>query len=141
MSDSRPTVTNVVKRVLIADDSEVIRELIRTFLEARLDVEVCAETSDGQETLDWALALQPDIIILDVLMPKLNGIEVASLLKKNLPNTKLILFTMYGEYVQALASAAGADIVLPKPDGLSPLVEAVERVMQGTEIKQVPAPD
>jgi len=118
-----------VKRILIADDSEVVRGLIRTFVEQRPNVEVCAETSNGQETVDWALALQPDLIILDVLMPKLNGIEVASLLRKNLPKSKIILFTMYGEYVQTLATAAGVDIVLPKPDGLTPLMKAVEAVL------------
>jgi DNA-binding NarL/FixJ family response regulator len=75
------------------------------------------------------LALRPDLIILDVLMPQLNGIEVASLLKKNLPEAKIILFTMYGEYVQTLASAAGVDVVLPKPDGLTPLMRAIESVL------------
>lgn len=119
----------MVKRLLIADDSEVVRGLIRTLLEQRLDIEVCAETADGRETVDWALALQPDIVVLDVLMPKLNGIEVASILKKNLPRSKIILFTMYGEYVKTLATAAGADIVLPKPDGLSPLIQAIDGVL------------
>lgn len=118
-----------MKRILIADDSEVVRGLIRTFVEQRPGVEVCAETANGQETLDWALALRPDLVILDVLMPKLNGIEVASLLRKNLPESKIILFTMYGEYVQTLAMAAGVDIVLPKPDGLTPLMRAVEAVL------------
>jgi DNA-binding NarL/FixJ family response regulator len=118
-----------MKRVLIADDSDTVRGVIRAFLEERLDVAVCAETSDGRETVDWALALRPDLIILDVLMPQLNGIEVASLLKKNLPEAKIILFTMYGEYVQTLASAAGVDVVLPKPDGLTPLMRAIESVL------------
>lgn len=118
-----------MKRVLIADDSDTVRGVIRAFLDKCLNVEICAETSDGRETVEWALALRPDLIILDVLMPKLNGIEVASLLRKNLPGSKIILFTMYGEYVQALASAAGVDIVLPKPDGLTPLMRAIESVL------------
>lgn len=118
-----------MKRILIADDSELVRGLIRTFLEQRPNVEVCAETSNGQETVEWALVLRPDLIILDVLMPKLNGIEVASLLRKNLPDSRIILFTMYGEYVQTLAIAAGVDLVLPKPGGLTPLMHAVEAVL------------
>ena len=122
----------MVKRVLIADDSEVVRDLIRSYLEQRFDLEICAEAADGRETLEWALAIQPDLIVLDVLMPMLNGVEVASVLKRNLPRCKIILFTMYGEYVQSLAFAAGADIVLPKPDGLTPLMEAVARIMQET---------
>jgi DNA-binding NarL/FixJ family response regulator len=117
------------RRVLIADDSEVVRGLIRTFLERRPSIKVCGETGDGQETVDAALRLEPDLIILDVLMPKLNGIEVASILRKNLPNAKIILFTMYGEYVKTLAYSAGVDIVLPKPDGLTPLIRAVDSVL------------
>jgi DNA-binding NarL/FixJ family response regulator len=116
-------------RVLIADDNETVRGLIRQFLEERTDVDVCAETGDGREAVDTALRLAPDLVILDVLMPKLNGIEVASILRKSLPAAKMILFTMYGEHVRALASAAGVDIVLPKPDGLSPLKQAVESVL------------
>jgi DNA-binding NarL/FixJ family response regulator len=123
----------MLARVLIADDSEVIRGLIRTSLETRASIKVCGETRDGQETVDRALRLEPDLIILDVLMPKLNGIEVASILKKNLPSAKIILFTMYGEYVKTLAYSAGVDIVLPKPDGLSPLIEAIDSVMAGTD--------
>lgn len=130
-----------MKRVLIADDSDLIRELIRALLKGRMEVEVCAETADGQETLDWALALQPDVVILDVLMPKLNGIEVASVLKKKLPSAKLILFTMYGDYVKTLGFAAGADIVLPKPDGLSPLVGAIERLLREPGNPQVAVAD
>jgi DNA-binding NarL/FixJ family response regulator len=119
----------LAKRVLIADDSDVVRGLIRAFLEAKSRVNVCAEASDGQETVDAALRLEPDLIILDVLMPKLNGIEVASILRKNLPNAKIILFTMYGEYVKTLAYSAGVNIILPKPDGLSPLMRAVDSVL------------
>jgi DNA-binding NarL/FixJ family response regulator len=117
------------RRVLIADDCEVVRSLIREFLERAVDVEVCAETSDGQETVDAALRLEPNLIILDVLMPQLNGIEVASILSKSLPSAKIILFTMYGDYVKTLANTAGVAVVLPKPDGLSPLIKAVTSVL------------
>ena len=119
------------RRVLIADDSEVVRGLIRSFLVERFpELEVCAETDNGRETVDRALHLKPELVILDVLMPKLNGIEAASILKKNLPNTKLIIFTMYGDYVKTLAHAAGVDVVLQKPDGLTPLVEALDAVLK-----------
>jgi two-component system, NarL family, response regulator DesR len=122
----------MVKRVLIADDSEVLRDVIRTFLEQRLDVEVCAETSDGKETVTWAEAVQPDIIVLDMLMPSLNGLEVAARLKKSLPTAKIVLFTMYGEYAETLAASAGADIVVGKQDGLAPLIRAIESLVTDT---------
>jgi len=120
----------MARRVLIADDSDIVRGLIRSFLAGRFPgMEVCGETANGRETVKEALRLGPDLVILDVLMPDLNGIEVASILKKSLPHTKLILFTMYGEYVKTLATAAGVDVVLPKPNGLTPLMEALEEVM------------
>ena len=120
------------RRVLIADDSDIVRELIRSLLERFADVEVCAETDNGRDTIDSALRLKPDLVIVDVIMPELNGIEAVSVLKKSLPGTKVILFTMYGESVKSLAQAAGVDIVLPKPDGLSPLIEAVNSVLGRT---------
>jgi DNA-binding NarL/FixJ family response regulator len=90
------------------------------------DVEVCAEAGDGQQTVDAAIALSPDLLIMDVVMPKLNGIEVASILKKSLPNTKIIVFTMYGDYVKNVALAAGVNVVVSKPDGICALLQTVE---------------
>lgn len=93
------------------------------------DVEVCAETGDGQETIDAAMALSPDLLILDVVMPRLNGIAVASILKKSLPKTKTIVFTMYGDYVKNVALAAGVNVVVSKPDGICALLQAVEALL------------
>ena len=62
-------------------------------------------------------------------MPELNGIEGVSVVKQSLPDIKVISFTMYGESVRTLAQAAGVDITLPKPDGLSPLIEAINSVL------------
>jgi DNA-binding NarL/FixJ family response regulator len=117
------------RRVLIADDSDTVRGLIRAFLEHRGNVEICAETSDGRATLQAALSLRPDLLILDVVMPELNGLEVASILKERLPETKTVLFTMYGESIKSLALAAGVYAILPKPDGITPLIQAVDSVL------------
>lgn len=117
------------RRILIADDSDIVRGLIRSLLERFADVEVCAEAANGRDTIDSALRLKPDLVIVDVIMPELNGIEAVSVVKQSLPDTKVILFTMYGESVRTLAQAAGVDIILPKPDGLSPLIEAVNSVL------------
>jgi DNA-binding NarL/FixJ family response regulator len=119
----------VPTRVLIADDSPLVRGLIRRFLETKAGVEVCAETADGQQTINAAIDLLPDLLILDVLMPKLNGIQVASILKKNLPNTKTIVFTMYGDYIKNLAIAAGVNVIISKPDGILALLQAVEALL------------
>jgi two-component system, NarL family, response regulator DesR len=69
------------KRVLIADDSEVVRRAVQPSVEERTGLEVCATTENGPQTIITALALRPDIVILDVLMPGMNGIEVASVLR------------------------------------------------------------
>ena len=128
-------------RILIADDSEVIRGLLRTFLEKKWNVEVCAETGDGQQTIDAAMALSPDLLILDVVMPKLNGIQVASAVKKNLPKTKTIVFTMYGDYVKSVALAAGVSVIVSKPDGICMLLDAVEAVIRPLRGRDLDRPE
>ena len=79
------------------------------------------------------MALRPDLLILDVKMPGLNGIEVASVLRKNLPSAKTVLFTAYGHiFSQTLASAVGADAILAKTEGLRALAKTVQSLL-GTE--------
>ena len=122
----------MAKRVLIADDNKLVRKTIRALLNRqRPDLEICAETEDGRKTIDTALALRPDLLILDVQMPELNGIEVASILKKSLPDAKTIVFTMFSDRVgQKLASAAGVNVILPKVDGVSSFMRAVDSLLQ-----------
>lgn len=125
------------KRVLIADDSESMRTVLRNFIAEQPGVEVCALTANGIDTIDAAMALQPDLLILDVQMPGLNGVEVASVLRKNLPSAKTVLFTIYGHiFSDTLASAVGADAVLAKTDGLPALARAVQSLL-GTKADQV----
>lgn len=117
------------RRVLIADDNDTVRRLIRSFLESKGNVEVCAETTDGSATLTFALAMQPDLLVLDVVMPEPNGLEVAAILKESLPNMKTVLFTMYGESIKSLALVAGVHAIVPKPDGISELLAAVDSAL------------
>ena len=118
------------KRVLIADDSEVVRRAVQISVEERTGLKVCATTADGPDTIATALRLRPDIVILDVSMPAMNGIEVATILKKRLSSAKIILFTMFAEYVGTkVAQAAGVDIVLDKPEGLSTLLQSLSSML------------
>jgi DNA-binding NarL/FixJ family response regulator len=118
------------KRVLIADDSEAMRKVLRNFIAEQPGVEVCALTANGIDTIDAAMALRPDLLILDVQMPGLNGVEVASVLRKNLPSAKTVLFTIYGHLLsEAMAAAVGADAVLAKADGLPALAKAVRKLL------------
>ena len=114
------------KRVLIADDSSSVRDVIRTFLRDREDIEICGEAVDGLETLEKAQRLKPDLVLLDLVMPEINGAEVASILKNKMPNIRIILFTMYSERVgKFLSSAIGVDAVLSKPDGMTNIVDSI----------------
>ncbi|MDP9146245.1 MAG: response regulator transcription factor [Acidobacteriota bacterium] len=118
------------KRIIIADDSGSVRSVLRTFLENADDLEVCAEASDGLQALEQAEKCKPDLVVLDLSMPKMNGAEVASVLKKRMPHTKIILFTMYSENVgNSLTSALGVDAVLSKPNGMAQLVKCVRSLL------------
>jgi DNA-binding NarL/FixJ family response regulator len=114
------------KRVLIADDSSSVRDVIRTFLRDHEDIEICGEAADGLEALEKAQRLKPDLVLLDLVMPEINGAEVASILKHKMPNIRIILFTMYTEKIgKFLSSAVGVDVVLSKPDGMTNIVESI----------------
>ena len=114
------------KRVLIADDSTSVRDVIRMFLRDHEEIEICGEAVDGLDTVEKAQRLKPDLLLLDLVMPEINGAMVASILKQKMPNLRIILFTMYSENVsKALSSAVGIDAVLSKPDGMSHVVESI----------------
>jgi DNA-binding NarL/FixJ family response regulator len=117
-------------RLLIVDDKSTMRSILRTLLAQRLELEVCGEASNGLEAVEKAKALRPDLVLLDVKMPKMNGIEAASILKTQCPDASVILFTMYSENIgKSLSSAVGVDAVLSKPDGLAALLKAIEHVL------------
>ena len=136
LRNERPSCgTNVTKkkrmRVLVADDNPTMRRIIRSFLDELPDVEVCAEVSDGVAAVDAAREQKPDLVILDVVMPGLSGVEAAALIKKFLPRAKAILFTTYGDAVgKTLANSVGVDIVIPKIEGgLAALSEKISAVI------------
>src|ERR1700724_2098409 len=103
----------MLKRVLIADDNSTVRAVIRTFLHDQEEIEICGEAVDGLDTLEKAQSLKPDLVLLDLVMPEINGAEVASILKQKMPDIRIILFTMYSERSgEFLSSAIGVDAVL-----------------------------
>jgi DNA-binding NarL/FixJ family response regulator len=118
------------KQLLIADDSYFVRETIKNVLAGRTDIVVCGEASNGLEAVEKAKALKPDLILLDLAMPEMNGAETASVLKTMVPEVRIILFTMHSEKVGSyLTSAVGIDAVLSKPDGMTALLSAVEAAL------------
>jgi DNA-binding NarL/FixJ family response regulator len=120
----------VPKCILIADDSAIVRAIIRGFFESQAGFEVCGEAIDGVDAIEKAKALKPNLIILDLAMPRLNGAEAASVLKRMMPDVPIILFTMYEDVmVKSLASAIGVDLVLSKPDGMGQIMTHVQQLL------------
>ena len=118
------------KSILIVDDSATVRTVIRAFLEGQTNFAVCGEAADGVDAIEKAKALKPDLIVLDLAMPGMNGVEAAAILKTMMPNVPIVLFTMYSEVLgQSLTSAVGVNLVLSKPDGMGKLVESVQNLL------------
>jgi DNA-binding NarL/FixJ family response regulator len=117
-------------RILIADDSPRIRESLRTFLMAQPGMEICGEAADGVDAVETARDLQPDLIVLDFSMPRMNGLEAGGkILREVLPQVPLILFTMHKNDVMLReANAAGFKAVVSKVDGGEILVAEIQRI-------------
>ena len=92
----------MTKRVLIADDNPLVRKMLCRIFELEEDYDICAVGENGQEAIDLALKHRPDLIILDMSMPVLNGIEAAHELKKIMPKIPIILFTQYESMGRAI---------------------------------------
>ena len=116
------------KGILIVDDNAGIRALIRKFAE-HSGYKVAAEASNGVEAIERAKEIEPDLILLDLSMPLLNGAEAASILKETMPNIPIILFTMY-DFGDAIAAATGVDVVLSKPEGVDQLAIYLKRLLK-----------
>ena len=120
------------KPVLIVDDNAVVRRALHKFFDILEGWEV-GEATDGTEAVQKATELKPGLILLDFCMPNLNGIEVASVLKKKMPDSYIILFTVFDDALGSrLASAVGVDLIVPKAEGLTGLLKAVQHVTETT---------
>ena len=117
------------KRILVVDDNAPIRGLVREFIEARPGFEICGEATDGAEGIQKGRELKPDLIVIDFLMPRINGLQAALILHEIVPNTPIILFTFYKEAIpRDLAQAAGVSSILSKTDRLASLADEVQRL-------------
>jgi CheY-like chemotaxis protein len=117
------------KRILIVDDSDSTRGLVREFLESRPDFEVCGEAVDGLEGIEKGRELNPDLIVLDYSLPRINGLQVAVILHVLVPNTPIILFTFYKDVIPIrMAHEAGIAAIVSKSDQLTILADEVQRL-------------
>ena len=122
---------DVQMRILIADDNAVIRKVLRKVLEARQGWTVCCEAEDGLDAIEHAKQCQPDLILLDLAMPYVNGLVAAGKISRLLPSRPVIILTLYDSpEIQAEAKNLGVLQVIPKTDGHS-LIAAIESLVQG----------
>jgi DNA-binding NarL/FixJ family response regulator len=125
-----PAVDVVRRRILVIDDGDSVRDIIRIFLE-RDGFEVCGEAADGVEAIEQAKKLKPDLIVLDLAMPRMNGVETASILSKTMPNVPIILLTLYQNLLgPSLASAVGVKAIIDKTDGMGKLVACIHSLLK-----------
>lgn len=119
-------------RVLLADDHTLLREGLVGILQSGGDVQVIAQAGDGAEALDKALALRPDVVVTDVSMPRLSGIELTLRLRQALPQTRVLVLTMHQDDQYVLqAVRAGASGYLVKDSPAAELLAAVRHVHAG----------
>ncbi|MDT7539023.1 MAG: hypothetical protein QOI82_2608 [Actinomycetota bacterium] len=122
-------------RVLLADDQELIRSGLRTVLEADGGFEVVAEAADGREAVEQAQRLKPDVALVDIRMPEMDGIEATRAMAKVAPQTRVLVLTTYDldEYVYA-ALMAGASGFLLKSVPTAQLVQGIRVVADGVAL-------
>ncbi|HKQ86553.1 MAG TPA: response regulator transcription factor [Candidatus Acidoferrales bacterium] len=117
--------------VLIVDDNSSIRAALRSFLKARTPLRFCCEASNGAEAVRIARERKPAFVLMDLAMPEMNGVEAAAAIRKDLPGTKIIVFTLYPNRLgQTLAKAVGVDLVVDKEEGSAGLLKALECLLE-----------
>lgn len=120
----------MAKRILIVDDSPVIRDQLRSLLDRHSGWKVCGEAVNGVEALTKAKELSPDVIVLDVSMPVMDGLEAARQLNRIRPSPAVVMFTSYeGAYLQQEAAAAGVQEVISKTSSPERLIDAIEKTL------------
>jgi DNA-binding NarL/FixJ family response regulator len=118
-------------RILIADDHEVVRRGLCNLLQARIDWEICGEAQDGRQAVDMAKQLKPDVVILDIGMPNLNGLAATRQIAQQNPQAKIIVLTITdSDQVIREALDAGARGFVLKSDAARDLVSAVEALQR-----------
>lgn len=130
-------VAEMTKSILVADDSEQVRKYVSKLLRTNPDFEVCGEAVNGVEAVAKAKELQPDLVILDLGMPVMNGLEAARALKNILPVVPIILFTLHGSMISdEQAARSGVDLVVAKSD-ITQLNQHVRSLLPRPEMDEI----
>jgi len=123
--------SSLSKRILIADDHEMIREGIRQVLQSEKDWIICGEAADGQEAIEKTLALNPDLVIVDINMPVLNGLAALRRIRQERPQTRILVFTVNNsDQMNREIIAAGADGYVCKSNASHDLIESIKTIFE-----------
>ena len=119
-------------RILLAEDHSILREGLRSLLSAQPDIEITGEAEDGQKAIQQANALQPDLVLMDLTMPRMNGTDAIRAIKRRNPEMRIIVLTVHkaAEYVRTALEAGASGYVL-KDDTHQELLTAIRTVVAG----------
>jgi DNA-binding NarL/FixJ family response regulator len=119
-------------RVLVADDHDVVRRGVRALLESQPGVEVCCEAATGVEAVEHVKKAKPDLVVLDLTMPEMNGLEAARVIRETSPETEVLILSMhFSEEIAREVLRVGARGYLLKTDANTELIAAVQRMRMG----------
>jgi DNA-binding NarL/FixJ family response regulator len=115
---------------LIVDDNRFIRRCIHQTLEEQNDLQVCGEAENGREAIEIAQRLHPDLIVLDLVMPVMNGLDAARVLNRSMPESRLILFSSYvSELPDNEARSAGFSAQVSKSENIASLIQKARNLL------------
>ena len=119
----------IAKKILIADDNALVRNVLRSFLESQTRFKVCGEAVNGLDAIEKARTLRPDLIVMDLSMPVMNGIEAGSVLKAMLPQVPIVIYTAHDtSMIEPHALAVGVRAVIQKHD-MAGLVGHLQQIL------------
>lgn len=123
------------KRILIVDDHPTLREGLRALLSSQDMFDIVGEAGDGQEGIELVENLHPDLVLMDISMPKMDGLSATREIKRKRPHTKVLVFSVYksSEYLQA-ALEAGADGYILKDSPRTKLILSIKNILAGKQV-------
>jgi CheY-like chemotaxis protein len=119
-----------VKRILVVDDSLLIRRSLCSLFEEKPDWTVCGEAENGSDAIDKAQKLDPDLIVIDLSMPVMNGIDATRILTRLMPTVPIVMYTTFADsHIKNIALDAGVRDLIDKSESASALIKTIERLV------------